>query len=72
MFENNIEERGEEMDYIAHKQETRVQTVKEHLVGTAQLAREFAEKFGKEEWGYCCGLLHDIGKYSDEFQRKIT
>ena len=45
--------------------------MKEHLVGTAQLAREFAEKFGKEEWGYCCGMLHDIGKYSSEFQRKI-
>ena len=38
MFENNIEDRGEEMDYIAHKQETRVQTVKEHLFGTAHLA----------------------------------
>ena len=26
---------------------------------------------GKREWGYCCGMLHDIGKYSKEFQRKI-
>ena len=60
------------MNYIAHKEEMRIQTIKEHLVGTAQLAGKFAEKFGKEEWGYCCGLLHDIGKYSDEFQRKIT
>lgn len=23
-------------------------------------------------WGYCEGLLHDIGKYSEEFQGKIT
>ena len=29
------------------------------------------EKFGKREWGYCCGMLHDIGKYSKEFQKKI-
>ena len=39
--------------------------------GTAQRAGEFAEKFGKREWGYCCGMLHDIGKYSKEFQKKI-
>ena len=39
--------------------------------GTAERAGEFAEKFGKREWGYCCGMLHDIGKYSKEFQRKI-
>ena len=39
--------------------------------GTAQRAGEFAEKFGKREWGYCCGMLHDIGKYSAEFQKKI-
>ena len=38
--------------------------------GTAERAGEFAEKFGKREWGYCCGMLHDIGKYSKEFQRK--
>lgn len=59
------------MKYIAHKDGEREQTVKEHLEGTARLAGEFASKFGKEEWGYCCGMLHDLGKYSKEFQRKI-
>ena len=59
------------MEYIAHKDGERVQTVKEHLYGTAELAGSFAEKFGKKEWGYCCGMLHDLGKYSKEFQRKI-
>ena len=59
------------MEYIAHKNGERVQTVKEHLYGTAELAGSFAEKFGKKEWGYCCGILHDLGKYSKEFQRKI-
>ena len=42
------------MEYIAHKDGERVQTVKEHLYGTAELAGSFAEKFGKKEWGYCC------------------
>ena len=55
------------MRYIAHKDGERVQTVKEHLEGTAERAGNFAEKFGKREWGYCCGMLHDIGKYSKEF-----
>ena len=59
------------MEYIAHKDGERVQTVKEHLYGTAELEGSFAEKFGKKEWGYCCGILHDLGKYSKEFQRKI-
>ena len=59
------------MKYIAHLEGGREQTVKEHLQGTAKLSAEFAKKFGKEEWGYCCGYLHDIGKYSIEFQHKI-
>lgn len=59
------------MDYIAHKDGERTQTVRAHLTGTAQLAGKFAAKFGKEDWGYCCGMLHDIGKYSAAFQKKI-
>lgn len=59
------------MAYIAHKDQEREQTISEHLRGTAELAKSFAGKFGKEDWGYCCGMLHDIGKYSLEFQRKI-
>lgn len=59
------------MRYIAHKDGEREQAIKEHLEGTAERAGEFAEKFGKREWGYCCGMLHDIGKYSKEFQKKI-
>ena len=59
------------MEYISHREEDRVQLLLQHLLGTAERARDFAEKFGKGEWGYCCGMLHDIGKYSDKFQRKI-
>ena len=59
------------MEYIAHRDGKRVQTMKEHLIGTAELASRFAESFGKSDWGYCCGILHDIGKYSLAFQEKI-
>lgn len=59
------------MKYLAHIKGERKQTVKEHLEQTAVLAGDFAEHFGKREWGYAAGLLHDIGKYSDAFQDKI-
>lgn len=59
------------MKYIAHKDGEREQTVKEHLEGTAKLAEKFANQFSAAEWGYFCGLLHDIGKYSKEFQKRI-
>ncbi len=59
------------LEYIAHRNGQCVQTIKEHLIGTAELSGEFAAKFGKRDWGYCCGMLHDIGKYSADFQGKI-
>ncbi len=59
------------MAYLAHLTEDREQTVKEHLMGTAKLAAEFAGQFGCSDWGYCCGMLHDIGKYSEAFQSHL-
>ena len=59
------------MEYIAHLNEERIQTMKDHLCGTAELAGRFAGRFGKSDWGYACGMLHDIGKYSLAFQDKI-
>lgn len=57
--------------YVAHSNDNRIQTVEEHLAGTAELAKEFASPFGADEYGYCVGELHDVGKYSAEFQRHI-
>lgn len=59
------------MKYLAHLEGSREQTILEHATGTAELAGAFAESFGKKDWGYCCGMLHDIGKYSAAFQKKI-
>ncbi len=57
---------------IAHINEFgEIQTLKEHLQGTAEKAKEFAEEFGCGDVGYLCGLMHDIGKYSVEFQNRI-
>ncbi len=58
--------------YIAHKSDDgRMQTIDEHLSGTAKLAEGFAASFGAGEYGNCVGQLHDAGKYSVEFQRHI-
>lgn len=44
------------------------QDLLDHIVGTASLARVFAEPFGLGYLAYVCGLLHDLGKYSAAFQ----
>ncbi|MCM1558063.1 MAG: CRISPR-associated helicase Cas3' [Butyrivibrio sp.] len=57
---------------IAHIDvEGNIQEVKAHLLGTARRAKEFATEFGCGDAAYLCGLLHDIGKYSEAFQKRI-
>ncbi len=48
------------------------QLLSEHLLGTSRRAGNFAEQFGGEELAGVAGLLHDLGKYTDEFQRRIS
>lgn len=59
---------------LAHRTEDgqRTQTIQEHLHGTAERAASFAKPFGGESQARLAGLLHDIGKYSDGFQRRLA
>lgn len=58
--------------YLAHISETgQAQTVLEHLTGTAKLCAQFASAFSAGEQGQLAGMAHDIGKYSDAFQRRL-
>lgn len=59
--------------YIAHKSPDgiRAQSVLEHLEGTAKYAQDFASVFGCGDYGRCLGMLHDIGKYSAGFQKRM-
>ena len=43
---------------------TRSQAVRQHLLGTAMLAEQFAQPFGADSQAHLAGLLHDIGKIS--------
>lgn len=57
--------------YLAHMAGERIQTVTEHLSGTAELAARFARAFDAEEQGRLVGLAHDIGKCSRAFQERL-
>ncbi len=57
---------------MAHiTEDGRTHTLKEHLLKTAQRAADFASIFGFRQWGRLCGLWHDLGKYSQAFQKKL-
>lgn len=58
--------------YYAHwSEDGRKQTVLAHLLCTALLCAQFAEKFGEKALGYWAGLLHDIGKFTQAFQKRL-
>ena len=60
-------------EFLAHyrKEDDEEQSVAEHLLQTAALAKANAGKIGLPLMGELCGLLHDLGKYSAEFQHYI-
>lgn len=48
------------------------QPLNEHLEAVGRLAAERAAPFGGQQLAQITGLLHDLGKYTDEFQRRIN
>ncbi|MEI5993516.1 CRISPR-associated helicase/endonuclease Cas3 [Candidatus Enterococcus mansonii] len=59
--------------YIAHvrKSDGEKQRLKDHLLECAVLSGDWGAKIGLRKVSYIAGLLHDLGKYSNEFQEYL-
>lgn len=61
--------------YIAHKRnetDEAEQLLIDHLCNTSDICSKFAECINMSDYGKAVGLLHDIGKYSIKFQKRIN
>jgi CRISPR-associated endonuclease/helicase Cas3 len=57
---------------VAHlREDGSEELVETHLSEVSDLAAKFSKEFGAEQSGRALGLVHDIGKFSGEFQRRI-
>ena len=61
------------MEFIAHIREGNgeIQSVKEHLLAVKQIAETIARKIGVPHIAGLAGMLHDLGKYTEEFRNYI-
>lgn len=59
--------------FIAHKTEDgKIQTMKEHLTNVATMCNKFGITVDMPQTCKLIGLLHDLGKYSEEFLNRIS
>ena len=61
------------MNFIAHIRESdkTIQTVEDHLLAAKELAETYGDKLGVKHLTGLAGMLHDLGKYSNEFREYI-
>ncbi|SHF68304.1 CRISPR-associated helicase, Cas3 family [Bacteroides luti] len=76
MINTNTTKIEQENPVIAHIKindngEFEIQKLEEHLVGTAEMAKQFCKEIDCYLWGYQIGIWHDIGKYNSYFQKYI-
>ena len=63
------------MEYPAHIRKVDgkkyIQTVEEHCHGVAEIAAELLRDIGLEKTTYLAGMVHDLGKFSENFKNYI-
>lgn len=63
------------MEYPAHIRNVDgkkyIQTVEEHCHGVAEIAAELLRDIGLEKTAYLAGMVHDLGKFSENFKNYI-
>lgn len=63
------------MEYPAHIRKVDgkkyIQTVEEHCRGVAEIAAELLSDIGLEKTAYLAGIVHDLGKFSENFKNYI-
>lgn len=61
------------MTYLAHSKNAyeHTQSLSDHLTSVADLAAQFAATWGGGDLAHLAGLLHDLGKYGDLFQKRL-
>lgn len=59
--------------FYAHSENKKgiAQRLSDHLRNVAELAAGFASDFDAAEEAYLAGIFHDLGKYSERFQRRL-
>lgn len=64
------------MDYYAHSHEGAHpkdwHKLSKHLIGASDKAAAFLDAIGLSDFGRAAGLLHDLGKYTPEFQNRLA
>ncbi len=70
-----MESKMSQIVYYAHSRKgedkSKWQTLKAHLTNTADLAAKFGTDAGVSELARVAALMHDLGKYSKEFQKRL-
>ena len=65
-----------ESGYFAHSGDSPTRddwhALADHLEGTGARAAKFLESAGSSDFGRAAGLLHDLGKYTQAFQRRLA
>lgn len=70
-LENTIHSQSKYIAHLDPEGKKAPQSLKDHLINVSRLAAEFAPTSELMEAARQCGLYHDVGKYSAEFQKYL-